>query len=238
MIKYVVIDDENKDLELVEKVINKVLFKTENEYEIYKFNKYNTELEKLINDNSEPKIYIIDIELDNKKSGLDIARKIRENDWDSEIIIITNHDRMFETVYKTIYKVFNFIEKFDNMQARLEEDLTVISKRNFDKEKFVYENNKISLQIYLKDILYIYRDTVERKLVIITSNNKYLVNLTIKEMLDKLDYRFKQVHRACIVNSERVRMFAWQNGYFELETGENIYMLSKTFRKGAENENK
>jgi len=237
MIKYVVIDDENKDLELVEKVINKVLFKTENEYEIYKFNKYNTELEKLINDNSEPKIYIIDIELDNKKSGLDIARKIRENDWDSEIIIITNHDRMFETVYKTIYKVFNFIEKFDNMQARLEEDLTVISKRNFDKEKFVYENNKISLQIYLKDILYIYRDTVERKLVIITSNNKYLVNLTIKEMLDKLDYRFKQVHRACIVNSERVRMFAWQNGYFELETGENIYMLSKSFRKGAKDEN-
>jgi len=237
MIKYVVIDDENKDLELVEKVINKVLFKTKNEYEIYKFNKYNTELEKLINDNSEPKIYIIDIELDNKKSGLDIARKIRENDWDSEIIIITNHDRMFETVYKTIYKVFNFIEKFDNMQARLEEDLTVISKRNFDKEKFVYENNKISLQIYLKDILYIYRDTVERKLVIITSNNKYLVNLTIKEMLDKLDYRFKQVHRACIVNSERVRMFAWQNGYFELETGENIYMLSKSFRKGAKDEN-
>lgn len=232
MIKYVVIDDENKDLELVEKVINKVLFKTENEYEIYKFNKYNTELEKLINDNSEPKIYIIDIELDNKKSGLDIARKIRENDWDSEIIIITNHDRMFETVYKTIYKVFNFIEKFDNMEARLEEDLTVISKRNFDKEKFVYENNKISLQIYLKDILYIYRDTVERKLVIITTNNKYLVNLTIKEMLDKLDYRFKQVHRACIVNSERVRMFSWQNGYFELETGENIYMLSKSFRKG------
>jgi len=123
------------------------------------------------------------------------------------------------------------------MEARLEEDLTVISKRNFDKEKFVYENNKISLQIYLKDILYIYRDTVERKLVIITSNNKYLVNLTIKEMLDKLDYRFKQVHRACIVNSERVRMFAWQNGYFELETGENIYMLSKSFRKGAKDEN-
>ena len=100
MIKYVVIDDEPKDLELVEKIINKVLFKTENEYEIHKFSKYNSELEKIIIDNSQPKVYIIDIELDNKKSGLDIARQIRENDWDSEIIIITNHDRMFETVYK------------------------------------------------------------------------------------------------------------------------------------------
>ena len=231
MIKYVVIDDDAKDLERVEKVINKVLFKTENEYEIYKFSNYNQEVEKMINDLSEPKIYIIDIELDTKKSGLDIAKKIRENDWDSEIIIITNHDRMFETVYKTIYKVFNFIEKFENMESRLEQDLTVISKRNFDKEKFVYENNKISLQIYLKDILYIYRDTIERKLVIITTNNKYLVNLTIKEMLDKLDNRFKQVHRACITNIERVRLFDWHNGYFELETSEKIYMLSKNFRK-------
>ena len=123
------------------------------------------------------------------------------------------------------------------MEARLEEDLTVISKRNFDKEKFVYENNKISLQIYLKDILYIYRDTVERKLVIVTTNNKYLVNLTMKEMLDRLDYRFKQVHRACIANSERVRLFAWQNGYFELETGEKIFMLTKTFRKDENNGN-
>ena len=237
MIKYVVIDDEAKDLELVEKIINKVLFKTENEYEIHKFSKYNLDLEKIINDNSEPKIYIIDIELDNKKSGLDIARQIRENDWDSEIIIITNHDRMFETVYKTIYKVFNFIEKFDNMEERLEKDLTLISQKSYDKEKFVYENNKISLQIYLKDILYIYRDTVERKLVIVTTNNKYLVNLTIQNMLDKLDYRFKQTHRACIANSERVRLFDWQNGFFELETGEKIYMLSKTFRKGGENDN-
>lgn len=236
MIKYVVIDDENKELELVEKIINKVMFKTESEYEIYKFNKYTPTLENIINDNSQAKVYIIDIELDNKKSGLDIARQIRENDWDSEIIIITNHDRMFETVYKTIYKVFNFIEKFDNMETRLETDLTAISRKTDDKEKFVYENNKISLQIYLKDILYIYRDTVERKLVIVTTNNKYLVSLTIQNMLERLDNRFRQTHRACIANKERVRMFDWQKGYFELETGEYVYMLSKTFRKGDENE--
>ena len=237
MIKYIVIDDEVQMLTRVEKIINKVVFKTEGEYDIQTFTKYSSELEKHINDNSVSKVYIIDLELDKKKSGLDIARQIRENDWDSEIIIITNHDRMFETVYKTIYKVFNFIEKFDNLDTRLENDLTVISRKTDDKKKFIYENNKISLQIYLKDILYIYRDTVERKLVIVTTNNKYLVNMTIQNLLERLDSRFKQVHRACVVNNERVRLFDWQNGYFELETGENVYMLSKTFRKGNEDEN-
>ena len=33
---------------------------------------------------------------------------MRNNDWDSEIIVITNHDRMFETVHKEIYKTFDF----------------------------------------------------------------------------------------------------------------------------------
>lgn len=236
MIKYIVIDDDQKELERVDKIINKIVFKTETDYEVEKFTKYNSELEKLIKDNSMGKVYIIDIELDKKKSGLDIAREIREIDWDSEIIIITNHDRMFETVYKTIYKVFNFIEKFDNMETRLEQDLKTIIRKNDDKKKFVYKNNKISLQIYLKDILYIYRDTIERKLVIMTTNNRYFVNMTIQNLLDLLDSRFKQVHRACIVNDERVRLYNWNEGYFELDNAEKVYMLSKTFRKEEENE--
>ena len=237
MIKYVIIDDEKHALDHVEKIINKVVFKTESDYEIYKFTNYNSELEKLINDNSETKVYIIDIQLDKKKSGLDIARQIRENDWDSEIIIITNHDRMFETVYKTIYKVFNFIEKFDNMDARLEQDLKTIVRKTDDKKKFIYINNKISLQIYMKDIMYIYRDTLERKLVIVTTNNRYLVSMTFQNLLEKLDSRFMQIHRACVVNDERIRLYNWNEGYFELDNTEKVYMLSKSFRKEDKNAN-
>lgn len=236
MIRYVIIDDESSEQNRVEKIINKVVFKTESEYEIKKFSKYNNELEKEIKDNSISKVYLIDIELDKHKSGLDIAREIRETDWDSEIIIITNHDRMFETVYKTIYKVFNFIEKFDNMEARLAKDLKTIIRKTDDKKKFCYSNNKISLQIYLKDILYIHRDTIERKLVIVTTNNKYYVNMTIQTLLTKLDSRFIQVHRACVVNDERVRVYNWNEGYFELDNTEKVFMLSKSFRKGDKND--
>lgn len=236
MIKYIVIDDDAQELDRVEKIINKVVFKTESDYDIKKFTKYNNELEKIINDNSQAKVYIIDIELDKKKSGLDIAREIREKDWDSEIIIITNHDRMFETVYKTIYKVFNFIEKFDNMEIRLERDLKNIIRKTDDKNKFTFTNNKITMQIYLKDILYIYRDTIERKLVIITTNNKYLVSMTIQKLLEKLDKRFIQIHRACIVNNERVTLYNWNEGYFELDNAEKVFMLSKSFRKDDKDE--
>lgn len=229
--KFILIDDNQNDLECTYKIISSVFFKLDVDYDVLKFNKYCKELETIINDNAISKVYIIDIELDKTKSGLDIAKQIRQNDWDSEIIFITNHDRMFETVYKTIYKVFNFIEKFDHMAERLETDLTNIIRRKDDKMKFIHSNQKISIQIYLKDIICIYKDTVERKLVIQTTNNKFLLNMTIQEALTKLDERFIQVHRACIVNNERIEKYNWAEGYFTTDKGEDIYMLSKNFRK-------
>ena len=77
-------------------------------------------MKNIIEDNSEQKIYLMDLDLETSKvNGLDILREIREEDWDSEIIVLTNHDRMFETVHKEIYKTFDFIEKFDNLDKRL-----------------------------------------------------------------------------------------------------------------------
>ena len=46
MIKFIVVDDEKHELDRVEKIITNVIFKTETEYDIFKFTKYNTELEK------------------------------------------------------------------------------------------------------------------------------------------------------------------------------------------------
>ena len=64
----------------------------------------------------------MDIELETKTNGIEIAKMIREKDWESEIIFITSHDKMFETVYRSVYQVFNFIEKFYNMESRLDKE--------------------------------------------------------------------------------------------------------------------
>ena len=229
MIKFIIVDDEENWINRFENVVNDVLFKSEKEYEIYTFSKYNDKLRKLINDNSEQKIYLMDLELDPKHTGMDILREIREDDWDSEIIVLTNHDRMFETVHKEIYKTFDFIEKFDNFETRLKKDLNKIIKKKHDTGKFLYTNKKISLQIYLKDIIYIYRDTVDRKLVINTSNNEFLVNLSISDILKKLDNRFIQCHKSCIINKDRIVEKNYSKGYFVTDNGEIVHMLSKKF---------
>jgi len=138
---------------------------------------------------------------------------------------------MFETVHKEIYKTFDFIEKFDDFEKRLKKDLKKILNKNHDKGKFIYNTRRLSLQIFYKDIIYIYRDSIERKLIIKTSNNEFIVNLTIDEVLKKLDSRFKQCHRGCIYNKDRVPEKNYIDGYFITDTGEQVNMLSKKYRE-------
>ena len=50
-------------------------------------------------------------------------------------------------------------------------------------------------------------------------------------MLDKLDGRFKQCHRACIVNRNRVHKYDWNKSTFILDTKESVDMLSRKYKK-------
>lgn len=235
VIKFVVVDDDEIFRNRISEVIKTELFKTDIEYYIEEFREYNKELDKIINDRSIQKVYILDIELGKSISGLEIAKKIRKEDWDSEIIFVTSHDKMFETVFRSVFKVFDFIEKFFDLEGRLAQDINVIINQKSDYGKFTYSNNRIKVQIYYKDITHIYRDTTERKLVINTSNNKFLVNMSLNELLEKLDDRFVRVHRACIVNTKRVNKYNWSKGYFILDNNETVNMCSKLY-KGNINE--
>lgn len=103
MIKIVVIEDEKIHQDKIKEVISKLVFKTTEDVKVEYFTKYNKSLQKIIDDDSIRKIFIMDIELESSISGIQIAKKIRENDWESEIIFTTSHDKMFETVYRNIY---------------------------------------------------------------------------------------------------------------------------------------
>lgn len=227
MIKFIIVDDDQKEIKHVSSLIHEIT----NDDKILEFSKITPELKKEIQNVDERKVYILDIELANKVSGITIAKLIREVDWESEIIFITNHDKMFESTHRSVYEVFDFIEKFHNFDKRFKKDIKEIIKRNFDNKMFKYNANNVELNIYYRSILYIYRDTEERKLVMVTPTNKYKISITIKEMLDLLDKRFVQCHRSCIVNKNRVEVKNYKEGYFVLDTGEKVYLLSKMNRK-------
>ena len=234
MIRIVVVEDDKNTQLLVKKILREIDIFKEEEIKINYFTKYSKELKDIILDTSERKIYIMDIQLETKVSGIDLAKFIIENDWESEIIFITNHDKMFETTYRSVYEVFDFIEKFHDMEIKLKKAIITIFKRNFDNKMYKYRNNNFSIQIYYRSITYLYRDKESRKVIINTDRTHYSIIMPLSETLKSLDNRFKMVHRACIVNLDRVESFNWSKGYFVLDNGEKVYYLSKRFKKEVE----
>lgn len=229
MIKFIVVDDDKNEIVHIQKLLDEIV---PQDKEVISFTKINEALKVEIKDTETKKIYILDIELGGNVSGISIGKMIRDVDWESEILFITNHDKMFESAHRTVYEVFDFIEKFHEFDKRFKKDIKEILKRNFDNKMFVYKANNVELNLYYKSILYIYRETEDRKLVIVTDTNKYMVSMNIKDILPILDSRFIQCHRSCIVNSQRVQAKNYKEGYFTLDTGEKVYMLSRKYKKG------
>ena len=234
VIKFIVIEDEKDSQDIIRKVLRKVSIEQDEEIEIKYFDKYCKELEKIINEEVFRKIYILDIELKGTMSGIEIAKQIRNIDWDSEIIFVTSHDKMFESVHRNILDVFDFIEKFHEMNTRLEKDIKAIIKQKFDKKMLRISSRNVDLEIYLKNILYITRDKEERKLIIHTKDIDFKVTSNFTEIIEKLDNRFIRTHRGCIANIDHVVEYNYKQNYFRLDNGKKVDLLSKKYRKEVE----
>lgn len=231
MIRFVIVEDEEKYTKKIRKIIDNVKYNIDQEVKTYDFKGMNKQLENLIKTCDQRTVYILDIELEDSKSGIEIASMIRNYDWDSEIIFITNHDKMFETAHRNVYEVFDFIEKYHDLEERLTKDLNKIISKQVDKKTFTYKGRNVDLQLYMHTIKYIYRDKNDRKVVIVTDSSAFSVNLGVKEILILLDNRFKMVHRSCIVNTDKVSSFDWSNSKVILNDGTEVNYLSKKYKK-------
>jgi two-component system response regulator AgrA len=231
---FIVVEDDKKTQETIKDVLRRVIISKDNTINIKYFTKYTSELKTIIDDNSTRKVYIMDIELETKTSGIEIAKMIREKDWESEIIFITSHDKMFETVYRSVYQVFNFIEKFYDMEKRLEKDIELIFQKNFDNKMLCISNRNVDLQIFYRAITHITRDKEERKVLVHTDTNVFKLNMNLNDIVNLLDDRFIQVHRSCIANRQRVHEWNWPKNYFLLDNGGKVEYLSKKYKKEVE----
>jgi len=231
VIRFVIVEDDAENLSIIKKIIDKEKYKAKQEIKTFEFSGYCKELQNLINNVKEKTVYILDIELKDSKSGIEIASIIRNEDWDSEIIFITNHDRMFETVHRSVFEVFDFIEKYLDLEKRLSKDIRLILEKNKDKKTFSYKGRNVDLHLYFNSIEYIYRDKEDRKANIVTDTTTYSVNMGLKEILSMLDSRFKFVHRSCIVNTEKVSIYDWNNNKIKMLSGKEVTYLSKKFKK-------
>ncbi|HHU54286.1 MAG TPA: response regulator transcription factor [Mollicutes bacterium] len=229
MINFILCDDNKEIVDKVSQIIDEEMMKNKNEYKKNVFNDYDAKFIKLVKSKLPCKIYILDIETPTH-SGIDIARMIREHDMESVIIFLTSHDELGYIVLKNEFLFLSFINKYDDYQNSLKKSirkaLEIIGKKRIIR----FEDRGAIYTIPINDILYITRDNVERKVVITTDYSKYKVNKTLIEMLDLLGDVFKQSHRSCIVNTNRVAVVNVPKKKIVFDNGVEIDWLSSKYK--------
>lgn len=231
MINFILCDDNKYVTDLNETIIKKVTMPYDFSYKIHSFDKYNLKLKNLINAPLDVKIYILDLELPDK-TGLDIAREIRRVDWDSIIIILTSHDELELNMSKQKLLIFDFISKFDNYEKRLSETLKLIINKINMKKIISFKCKKEIHYVNLDNILYIYKDNLSDKTTIVTTSDEYPINESLVNIINKLDSRFYQTHRACYINVNKIDSIDYKNGIINFTNGKSIDYLSKNYKKG------
>ena len=231
MLNFIVVEDNNSQREKMKKIIIKYMMRNDIDYDVLEYNDLTTDLINYINDNHYDNIYILDYELPTS-DALDISRLVREEDWTSPIIINTVHGKLAFETFKQKLQILDFLDKSDTEEHEyfsvFDVALKVFKKKpNLLKFRECYKEYSISMD----SILYIYRDSYIRKLVIVTDHGEYFITRNVKDMLKLLDNRFKITHKACIVNMERVEALLWREGIVKFENGMQIDMLSKTHKK-------
>ena len=230
MVNVIICDDNSKDRNNVETITKNFMEKRKIEYKIFSFEDYNKKFYDLCESKLPFKIYLLDIETPSR-SGIDVAREIRRKDVDSVIIFLTAHEELGNIVLKNDIMFLSFINKFDNCENRLnkalDKSLNLLRKKNIIR----FNDRNVLYTINTNDIIYITKDSFERKTIIKTDYTEFKVNNTLTEIISMLDSRFIQTHRACYINSDRKVKIDKTKKLISFDNGETIDLLSDTYKK-------
>ena len=233
MINFIIVDDNKKFLEIMVDIVTKVMMKNKFIYKTHSFDEYDEDFFSIMNSNIPNKIYILDIET-REASGIDVARKIRKRDIDSIIIFATVHNEAGLVLLKDDLMFLTFLCKFDDFENNLYSSICKALDFTHHRLSISFNDRGTFYNIPVRDVLYVTKESGDRKSTIRTSYASYKVNLTLKELCDMCGESLVQTHRCCFVNMDNVRVFDRKKNTVLFQNGEIIDLVSNKYKKGIE----
>lgn len=230
MVNFIVCDDSKKIVNDVIKVIDKFMIKNNIQYRTHKFYDYDDNFLELIDNPLNNKVYILDIETPTY-SGIDVARLIRNKDKSSIIMFLTGHDELGLVVLKSCLNFLTFISKFDNYKLKLEQALEETLELLDSKKSISFLEHGTKYSISANSILYITRDTIERKTIVKTDCNEYKIYMPLEKLNALSGNIFVKTHKSCLVNMSRVDKIDCNRNLITFDNGEVTDLLSNKYKK-------
>ena len=230
MYNVIICDDIQKDRVRIEQATRLFFDSRDIEYKIYPFSDYNNDFYKIVKSSMSHKIYLLDIETPSR-SGIDVAREIRDTDVECVIVFLTGHGELGQVLLNDDIMFLSFINKFNDFDNRIEKCFKKAIRILKHKSVIKINEHNIAYTINLDDILYITKDSFERKTIIVTTTGEIKVSKPLKEIISMLDDRFIQTHRACYVNDNKVSSIDKTNKLIKFNNNTQIDLLSDRFKK-------
>lgn len=230
MVNVIICDDNIKDKNNILEIVNNFMIKNKIEYKTHVYDDYNKKFDEIIESKIPFKIYLLDIETPSG-SGIDIARKIRQKDVDSVIIFLTVHEELGNIILKNDLMFLSFINKFDNLKLRLNNSLKKAMNLLKQKRILKFADRNVIYTINIDDILYLTKESFERKTIIKTDYSEFKVNKTLSELIKMLDDRFIQTHRSCYINNDRKVKIDKTKRLITFDNGETTDLISNKYKK-------
>lgn len=206
MLNFIIYEDEKKYREKYISIILKIVVSMKIAYRIIEIEKFDKNTMSKIKDLVGKKIFIFDIEVPGK-SGLDLAREIRNNgDWKSPMIIVTTHEQMKNTAFTSKILMLDFISKFYNCEENLKETLMLSFDIIESNPSLNFQYNGELYQIPYDDILFIEKNVDDIYSTVVTRQEKLKIKKMIGNIEEELskDNRFFRTHRSCIININNI----------------------------------
>lgn len=230
MINFIIFTDDDKFSKMTTEIIDKIMFKNNETYKISIFNKYDNILLKISN-----KIYIFDID-SISDSAFTIARKIRENDFDSFITFYTNYsDKWLEKILTGHFLTFTIFNK-QKVLDELENTIKYFIKRLNENNYICLKSHNTFQKIYTKDILYIEKEVAQHRICIVTDSQRLSFYKNLADIMELLNDDFAYSHRSCIVNTKRISGIDKNYRTIYFDNGTQINMLAQRSIKHIQNE--
>lgn len=168
----------------------------------------------------QPDLAILDIQLSGRKTGVDIAEKIRKN-YDFPFIFLTsNSDPLTVSQAKKVMPPAYLVKPFtkDELYTSIEIALYNYSKRVGEvdeeeliiKDAFFIKEKNIFIKLKFEDILFIKSEHVYAEIQLV-NNQKHLIRGNLNKIITKLNKKFVRVHRSYIVNLDYLQKIDQNN---------------------------
>ncbi|AYD39711.1 DNA-binding response regulator [Clostridium fermenticellae] len=186
---------------------------------------------------SDALLCFLDIELDFKTSGMELARIIRKINPMGYIVFITSHVELTLLTFEYKVQAMDYIIKgnLDYMKKRIAE--CIIEVYNDSKNALAIKKNSIKINIAnkviyfnLDDILFFETSTKDHKIRIHTCDEQLEFYGVLKQIEKEVTSDYYKVHRSYLINTKKIKAVDKKNFIVYMINGEKCYVSEKRLK--------